>query len=44
MKKEKVDAKIAAGDEKNAEQYPIPQTGPGRVRVGPSQTPWPSTP
>ena len=37
VKKKKVDAK-------NAEQYPIPQTGPGRVGVGPSQTPWPLTP
>ena len=29
VKKKKVDAKNAGGYEKNAEQYPIPQTGPG---------------
>ena len=31
VKKKKVDAKNAGGYEKNAEQYPIPQTGPGRA-------------
>ena len=36
VKKKKVDAKNAGGYEKNAEQYPIPQTGPGQVRhLGP---------
>ena len=31
VKKKKVDAKNTGGYEKNAEQYPIPQTGLGQV-------------
>ena len=34
VKKKKVDSKNAGGYEKNAEQYPIPQTGPGRADPG----------
>ena len=49
VKKKKVDAKNAGGYEKMLNSIPYLRQGragptPGRVWVGPSQTPWPSTP